>query len=242
MLTLVQFKIVIETDMILKRGPNYIKDNSRRNFDVATAGMLLVASSPVAVAVAVEAMIEHRQLNPFFFQDREGQNGETTTTPKFQTCRPQADGSEAPLHSGWRHPDSTKAEQFIRRSGADEIPQLVAVLAGKLSIVGIRPETTECLDIRRSIAPSDVWEEWLDCYHLRQGITGRGQLELKGREEERSDEEVVAAMIGEIQDTRNASLLGDMRILAATPFILLRSLASRPITLIEPIEAPAEAI
>jgi lipopolysaccharide/colanic/teichoic acid biosynthesis glycosyltransferase len=109
----------------------------KRLGDLVGAGLLLVVLSPILLVAA--ALVKLTSPGPLLFsQDRGGRNGEPFRLHKFRTMRGgrRPDPKElVPLD----HPEITRVGRFLRRSKIDELPQLVNVLKGNMSLVGPRP-------------------------------------------------------------------------------------------------------
>jgi sugar transferase EpsL len=141
-----------------------VNDRLKRLFDVVCAGALLILSSPVLGAVAVlVAILMGRPV--LFRQQRPGLGGELFTILKFRTMVDRTDASGNPLPDALR---ITRFGQFLRRTSLDELPELVNVLRGDMSLVGPRPLLTEYLP-RYS-------HEQMRRHHVRPGITGWSQV------------------------------------------------------------------
>jgi lipopolysaccharide/colanic/teichoic acid biosynthesis glycosyltransferase len=110
----------------------------KRLCDVAASLALLVLGAPLFALVAV--LIKMDSPGPVWFrQERVGQNGQVFQMFKFRTMRLEASPYEySPRASG--DPRITRVGRFLRRTSLDELPQLVNVLQGKMSLVGPRPE------------------------------------------------------------------------------------------------------
>lgn len=209
----------------MSTGPEYITGNTKRNLDVLGGLMLAGGLSPVGGAVAMLTMLERCQLNPIFAQQRYGKAGNIFNIYKFQTLDSVDAGAE--LHDGYDHPASTPLSKPIRQTGLDELPQLLNVINGDMSLVGIRPVPHKFLQQYRATVSQSLFSEWAECLHLNPGLTGEGQLYAKQFPE--IDESVlVRRMEIEIRATERASLRNDLRILAITPIVLLRNLLSSP--------------
>jgi lipopolysaccharide/colanic/teichoic acid biosynthesis glycosyltransferase len=130
-----------------------LRDVGKNLFDSAVT----VAVAPFAlVVVAVMALILAVDLrgNPFFTQTRIGKNGKPFTMYKLRTMRHAAPGT-APTYliddwntyvfspPGERDPRVTRWGEFARKTSIDELPQLLNVFKGEMSIVGPRPELPE---------------------------------------------------------------------------------------------------
>ena len=196
---------------------------AKRVFDVATAVLGLVLLAPLFVVVA--AWIKLDSPGPVFFrQERIGRGGKPFRIHKFRTMRVEAAG---PALTVGADPRITRAGAFLRRTKIDELPQLLDVLRGDMSVVGPRPE------VARYVAayPPALREKVLS---VRPGITDPASLQFRDEstllaraaDPEREYREVVLPaklrLAADYVDT--ASLGGDLRLIAAT----LRALWSRP--------------
>ena len=114
---------------------------TKRAFDIVGAAIALVVSSPVFLLIALAIKLDGR--GPVIFkQVRIGARCKPFVIWKFRTMRPDADRI-APNISPSSDPRVTRVGKFLRRSYLDELPQLLNVLVGTMSIVGPRPETPE---------------------------------------------------------------------------------------------------
>jgi lipopolysaccharide/colanic/teichoic acid biosynthesis glycosyltransferase len=112
---------------------------ARRALDVVVSGAGLVALAPVLVAIAVAVRMDSR--GPAMFrQERVGRHGQLFRIHKFRTMTVVHDGRPVSTESDVR---VTRLGRFLRRSKLDELPQLLDVLAGHMSLVGPRPELPE---------------------------------------------------------------------------------------------------
>ncbi|MDR6864147.1 sugar transferase [Phycicoccus sp. 3266] len=108
----------------------------KRAFDVAVAGLVLLLLWPVMVLLAV--LIRATSPGPAFFrQERVGLHGELFRIHKFRTLRT---GPAGTMISPTGDPRITRVGAVLRRTKLDELPQLLDVLAGTMSLVGPRPE------------------------------------------------------------------------------------------------------
>ena len=115
----------------------------KRAIDVAGAAVLLVLLSPVLAAIAIAVRL--RMGSPVLFRQlRPGRYGRPFTLVKFRTM------ADARGHDGVPHPDSvrlTALGRFLRSTSLDELPELLNVLAGEMSLVGPRPLLMEYLPL-----------------------------------------------------------------------------------------------
>ena len=107
----------------------------KRIIDVISAifGLLLLA--PVFLFVFLGLWIAN-QGSPFFFQKRPGKNQKIFTIIKFKTMNDKKDSNGNLLSDAER---LTKIGKFVRKTSLDEIPQLINVLTGDMSLIGPRP-------------------------------------------------------------------------------------------------------
>jgi lipopolysaccharide/colanic/teichoic acid biosynthesis glycosyltransferase len=169
-----------------------------RAFDVVVAGLVLVVTWPVLAAVALA--IRLTMGSPVLFrQQRAGRHGATFELVKFRTMRTAAPGDDGPDTDEAR---LTKLGKVLRATSLDELPTLVNVLRGEMSLVGPRP-----LPIRYLPRYSD---EHARRHAVRPGITGWAQA--NGRNALTWDDQL--DMDVWYVDNRSVGL--DMRIIVAT--------------------------
>jgi len=113
-------------------------EKTKRAFDFVTALMLMALTAPLWAIIC--ALVHYDSLGPVFFhQQRVGHDGKTFTLHKFRTM-----WVDAPTYAS--HPTSaddprvTPLGRWLRRTSLDELPQLINVLRGDMSLVGPRPE------------------------------------------------------------------------------------------------------
>ncbi len=111
---------------------------SKRAFDIVFSGMLLLALSPLLLVVAL--VVKLTSAGPVFFrQVRIGKDGTEFTLFKFRSMYVDAP-AYALTPTSDEDPRITQIGRFLRPSSVDELPQLINVLLGDMSIVGPRPE------------------------------------------------------------------------------------------------------
>lgn len=142
----------------------------KRMFDIFFSSIGLILTLPILLVIGVLIKIESS--GPVFFrQERVGRYGKVFRIHKFRTMVVNAEGIGKQITIG-DDPRITKLGRFLRRTKLDELPQLLDVIIGNMSIVGPRPE------VPRYIAyyPSEVRDAVLS---VRPGITDRASIEFK---------------------------------------------------------------
>ncbi len=115
-----------------------IRDSVKRAFDVLGAASLLLLSSPVLLASSLAIKLENR--GPVFFrQERIGKNGKPFRIWKFRTMIQDAESKGLGNTVAKDDDRITRVGRFLRNLGLDELPQLINVLVGDMSLVGPRP-------------------------------------------------------------------------------------------------------
>jgi len=145
----------------------------KRVFDFFLALILLLFFSPLFLIVAV--LIKLTSSGPIFFsQNRGGKGGQYFSILKFRsmTVKSEADGKDF-------HPGSddrvTSIGQLLRKTKMDELPQLINVLKGEMSMVGPRPEVKVYIDLYP--------ERWKKVLSIRPGITDPASISFRNEEE-----------------------------------------------------------
>ncbi|MHB0988885.1 MAG: sugar transferase [Bellilinea sp.] len=114
---------------------------SKRIFDLLISSLGLILTSPLLAVLAVLVWINHGR--PILFrQPRPGHNGKIFTLYKFRSMSNELDSSGNPLPDTQR---ITRLGHFLRASSLDELPELINVLRGEMSLVGPRPLLVEYL-------------------------------------------------------------------------------------------------
>jgi undecaprenyl phosphate N,N'-diacetylbacillosamine 1-phosphate transferase len=133
-------------------------------FDVFSAAMGLVVLSPLFVAITLLLAVAN-QGKPFFVQLRPGKNGKFFKIVKFKTMNDKKDSAGKLLSDAER---LTKIGSWVRKTSLDEIPQLLNVVLGDMSVVGPRPLLTHYVHLY-----SDFQNRRHD---VKPGITGWAQV------------------------------------------------------------------
>ena len=121
-----------------QRGERRLYRVAKRVLDAGLSGMLLLACAPVLVAAAVAVVLD--SAGPVIFrQQRVGRNGRRFAMYKFRTMYAECERYALSPVTG-QDPRITRVGRILRHTCIDELPQLVNVLRGEMSLVGPRPE------------------------------------------------------------------------------------------------------
>jgi lipopolysaccharide/colanic/teichoic acid biosynthesis glycosyltransferase len=144
----------------------------KRMLDVAVSATALVCLSPFLLPAALAVKLSSP--GPIFFrQARVGRHGQTFRIIKLRTMRVSEGGRSITVG---RDPRITRLGQILRQSKIDEIPQLINVLRGEMSLVGPRPEVPEYV----ARYPQEIREKILS---VRPGITDRSSIKYRSEGE-----------------------------------------------------------
>ena len=194
----------------------------KRAVDVVGAALLLLLTAPAFLTIALTVSADG---GPALFAHRRvGRGGREFGCLKFRTMRPDADRALAELlardpaaRAEWegarklkRDPRVTRLGRFLRTSSLDELPQLLNVLRGEMSLVGPRPVTRDELD--RFYAPFGGEAAYLP---VRPGLTGPWQVGKRG------DGGFAERVALDVAYAERPSLRADAAILFRTPGVVL---------------------
>lgn len=145
---------------ISSKQENSIYTITKRMVDFLFAVCLIPVFLPVGIIIYLLILIIDKQ-KPIFFQERVGFKGKTIQICKFRTL---VNGTETP----------TKVGKVLRKFRLDEIPQLINILDGNISIVGPRPLQKEDNDLLNKYIPAHILRDI-----IKPGLTGWSQLNYK---------------------------------------------------------------
>ncbi|WP_222857009.1 sugar transferase [Agrobacterium pusense] len=198
----------------LQRGQFALK----RTVDIAGASIALVALAPVLLTVAALVKLDSR--GPVLFsQVRWGMNGRKIRVYKFRSMRTDMCDATGVAQTVKNDPRITRIGAILRRTNIDELPQLINVLKGDMSLVGPRCHAIGML------AAGRLYEELVPHYHLRHrmrpGITGLAQMRGLRGPTDRSDK-ARARIVSDLYYVENFSVWLDVRIMVGTVISELR--------------------
>lgn len=143
----------------------------KRGFDIFLSSIFLVIGSPIMILTSV--LIKMTSRGPVFFrQERVGLDHKKFTMIKFRTMVVGSEQFDSEAGLGVKDdPRRTRLGAFLRRYSMDELPQLINVLRGEMSLVGPRPERTYFVEKFKNEA-----SRYLERHRVRPGITGLAQV------------------------------------------------------------------
>ena len=214
------------TSARLDREDSYTSANAKRAVDIVIAATALVFLSPLLLLTALAIRLQDGG-RAVFWQKRYGLNGRTFNCLKLRSMVLNANerlteilANDPVARAEWEatqkltnDPRITHLGQFIRKTSIDELPQLINVLRGEMSIVGPRP-------IVENEIPK-YGEFYRDYCSVRPGLTGLWQV--KGR----SDTTYAERVQLDVQYARTRSFWGDISIMLHTVPAVLFSRGAR---------------
>jgi Undecaprenyl-phosphate glucose phosphotransferase len=142
----------------------------KRAFDLGVGSLALMVAAPVMLAIAVGLKLTSP--GPLVYrQERMGLDGRRFQMLKFRTMHVDAEAQTGPVWARPEDPRRTGFGGFLRRHSLDELPQLVNVLRGEMSLVGPRPERTRFVEEFRRKVPGYMLR-----HKVKAGITGWAQI------------------------------------------------------------------
>ena len=188
----------------------------KRLFDICFSLALIIVLLPLAIVVSLWIVFDDFG-SPFFVQQRVGLNGRNFGLLKFRSMRKNAE-AKGQLTVGIKDNRITRSGYFIRKYKIDELPQLVNVFLGEMSVVGPRPEVPKYVLLYN--------EEQQNVLSIKPGITDFASIEYVRENELLSQsphpektyiEEIMPAKLElNLKYLREQSFLTDMKIILQT--------------------------
>jgi sugar transferase (PEP-CTERM system associated) len=155
-------------------SPGFVRSRWRllikRLMDVVVAVSIGLLTLPITLITAIAIKLESR--GPLFFmQDRVGLNNKIFKVIKFRSMREDAEKRTGPVFAAKEDPRVTRVGKIIRRFRIDELPQLINVINGEMSMIGPRPERPEFVSTLSSAIPLYEYR-----HSMKPGVTGWAQI------------------------------------------------------------------
>lgn len=142
----------------------------KRVFDICVSSVVLVLLTPLFLIISIMIKVGSKG-RVFFIQKRVGKDFREFDLYKFRTMRDE-EGLEITAKDD---PRITKIGRFLRKTKIDELPQLLNVLKGDMSLVGPRPEVKKYVEIKK--------DEYQKILTVKPGITDLAAIEFSNEEE-----------------------------------------------------------
>ncbi len=191
---------------------------ARRLFDLAAAGIGLALALPFVPIVAL--CIKRDSPGPVFFrQVRIGLGGVPFMLFKLRTMRLDAENGTGAVWAGREDPRVTKIGRFLRKTRLDEVPQLINVICGEMSLIGPRPERPEFTrELERQIP------FYSERHCMKPGVTGWAQVRYPYGS---SVEDALEKLRYDLYYIKNQSFWLDMEIVFRTVLVVLLGRGAR---------------
>lgn len=180
----------------------------KRGFDIFFAITIGIISVPIILITCIFVMIESKGL-PIYKQERLGKNGEEFTIYKIRSMRMDAENG-GPKWASENDERITKVGKFIRKTRLDELPQLLNLLIGDMTLIGPRPERRIFTEQFENLTPG-----FKKRLAVKPGLTGYAQVsggyDLNHEEKLKYDLEYI----------KNRSIILDIKILFKTIKVIL---------------------
>ena len=184
----------------------------KRTFDVVVGSILLVVTLPLMLVTAIAIRLESP--GPIFYrQVRTGLFGAAFTLFKFRSMTADAEVAGQPQWARERDPRVTRVGAFIRASRIDELPQLLNVLCGEMSMIGPRPERPMFVEELARVIPFYGHRDY-----VKPGLTGWAQVNYPYGA---SVEDAREKLAYDLYYVKNRGLLLDLLILFSTVRVIL---------------------
>jgi sugar transferase (PEP-CTERM system associated) len=191
---------------------------TKRVIDLLVSATGLLISAPIVLLTSVA--IKFDSPGPIFYrQQRVGRNDETFTIYKFRSMAESAEANIGPVWAKEDDPRITRVGKIIRKLRIDEIPQMINVLKGEMSLVGPRPERPFFVQTLNKKIP------YYSLRHsIKPGITGWAQISYSYGD---SEEDAVEKLQYDLYYIKNMSALFDVQIIFESLKVVLLGRGAR---------------
>jgi sugar transferase (PEP-CTERM system associated) len=205
-------------------GPGFRRDPLRlfssRTLDIVASLLILMVSLPVMILSALAILVEDGWRGPVFYrQARVGGAGRSFALLKFRSMRPDAETDGQPRWAAKDDPRVTRVGAVMRKLRIDELPQILNVLRGNMSLVGPRPERPQFVtDLAQKIP------YYVERHCVKPGITGWAQLCYPYGS---SEQDAIEKLQYDLYYIKNNSFLFDLSILLQTVEVVFMGKGAR---------------
>ena len=194
----------------------------QRILDILFAGLAILALSPVLAPVIILLRLTGER-EVFFAQHRVGKNGELFNLLKFATMLKDSPNIGAGTVTLKDDPRVLPFGKILRKTKINELPQLINILRGDMSVVGPRPQTTRCFDVFPVESQNEIKK-------VRPGLSGLGPIVFRDEENILSQNEasidfydtIIAPYKGEVESfyVNSQSIVTYFKIILATVWVV----------------------
>ena len=197
-----------------------VQQYGKRLLDICASLFLLLLAAPVMLVVMIVSLIESGGRDPVFYhQERVGRNGKTFRLHKFRSMRVDAESDGVARWASENDNRITRLGAILRKTRLDELPQIVNVLVGDMSLVGPRPERPEFVrDLSKAIP------YYAERHRVKPGVTGWAQLMYPYGS---TIDDAREKLQFDLYYVKNASLFLDLIILLETVEVILMGKGAR---------------
>lgn len=195
----------------------------QRLLDIIFSGTALLVFSPLLIPIAVFLRLTGEG-EIFFLQERVGKNGKSFKLFKFATMLKNSPHMGTGTVTMKDDPRVLPAGKFLRKTKINELPQLLNIFLGDMSVVGPRPQAARCFNA----FPSDLQKEIIK---VKPGLSGIGPIVFRGEEEILSGhigstefyDKVIAPYKGEVEAwyVKNKNLLNYFKVIIITIWVVV---------------------
>jgi len=191
---------------------------AKRAVDIVCSLTGLLLALPLAPLLAIAVKLDSP--GPLLFkQTRVGKGNHPFTIFKLRTMRQDAEDGTGAVWAHASDPRITRVGRFLRKTRMDEIPQLINVLKGEMSLVGPRPERPEFVNTLKQAMPY-----YSERHFVKPGVTGWAQVRYRYGA---SVQDALEKLRYDLYYIKNISLFFDLRILLSTIGVVLGRIGAR---------------
>ncbi|MFT5171739.1 MAG: exopolysaccharide biosynthesis polyprenyl glycosylphosphotransferase [Candidatus Marinamargulisbacteria bacterium] len=186
----------------------------KRIFDFVVSGIFLILLLPLFIIVAICIKIVSPGGPVFYLQERIGKDSVPFQMIKFRTMIPDAEGKSGPVLVNENGESRyIRIGQLLRNTSIDELPQLINIFRGEMSVVGPRPERAYFVNQFQKDVPFFGLR-----HHVKGGLTGWAQINGRSVLTRRPDHKIKY----DLYYIKNWSLILDLKIILKTVFVVIR--------------------